>query len=178
MDEDFSLRGLILSVFDAGDSPDPAVIAELVAERISPEDRDAAFRQALRVYTQHVIVQARYSVRSGSHPPRDAQPSLATRPDLNGFASAKQAAISADWQAQLRSPVSVDEHKRQWKFFGDCNVADLTVAAAIRDKLAHANQVRADEYRHFAELLKVHDVETVRELPESVLAASLGRRAA
>jgi hypothetical protein len=166
---DFNLRALIRDVCDNSTIADPQMLAKEVNRRIKRGERDAALEQALPVLVQHTISLSR-SRTSPGHSGTDTQTSGA-----GGFnPSRKVARIRETWKRMLRDRINIGPELGDWKFLADCTAIDLSYAAAIREDHAKRNVTRAAQYRNLAELLTKHGVRTVAELPETVLAPTLG----
>lgn len=57
----------------------------------------------------------------------------------------------------------------EWKHYGDCGEADLLVMVRSRRTKAEELASEADHYEKVVGLLREHDVEKVRDLPDDVL---------
>ena len=79
-------------------------------------------------------------------------------------------------RAGLRARINVA--KGIWRPLIDCSVDDLRYAAAINDRMAHANAAAAERYRRLAKLLEEYKVAKVRDLPPEVLEEVFGNVAA
>jgi hypothetical protein len=161
MIDGFDLRALVREVCSTSTIADPATIAKEVARRIGRNQQATALDQALPVVVQHVISRGRSAVI----------PQQRAAPTSNR--SRKVASIRETWRRMLRDRIAVGPAVSDWKFLGDCNADDLAYAAAIREDHARRNAARAEQLRQLADLLAEHRVDTVAQLPEPVLSASL-----
>lgn len=148
-------------VADAEDQATDALVSA-VLDKVAGEDPDELFRQALPYVVREVRSQRphRRQAPSGPQPRRPGR-------------SAKVAAIREAWRAKLRDSVEVDDRHRRMAL-GDCGSAELAHAAAVSERLAEANAIKARTYRALAEALTEHGAPAVGKLPETVLRALLG----
>jgi len=167
----FSLRALIRRVLLASDAADPDTLAQLVFDAIEDTDRVEALRQALHVAVREIVRQERMQ-----HPITGALAVAATTTKTTAAKSWKVAAIREGWQRTLRNRIHAGHG--EWKMLADCTRDDLLHAAAERRAMAERNAVTAGCYTALAELLEAHEVKTVADLPEDVLARALGSVAA
>jgi hypothetical protein len=91
--------------------------------------------------------------------------------------SAKVAAIRASGPKWLEERYNVGADPREWKRLGDCGFAELMFAAGQRRDQAARTSAAAERLESLAELLRVHGVERVRDLPAPVLASAGGAAA-
>lgn len=167
MTDKFDLRSLVREVCDNSTMADPSTLAKEVGRRIGRNHQREALEQMLPMFVQHVVSRS----RGGFVPEqRSAEPSNISR-------SRKVAAIRETWRRMLRDRIAVGPSVSDWKFLADCDADDLAYAASIREDHARRNAARAEQLRELADLLAEHGVETVSELPEPVLSASLAEAA-
>jgi len=166
----YDLRAEIRNVLDTTDLTDPGDIADKVAKSIPAKALRDVVRMMLRSYVRQVNNERRtYSppnFSTGGQRRSDAQVNIAAG------RSAKVQAIRDGWQAQLDNRVHVGQS--EWKFLGDCTYDNLYALAAERETHAAKNASWARYYRSLAGLLTEHGVETVRDLPATVLMPALG----
>jgi hypothetical protein len=167
--DEFDLRALVREVCDSHPSPDPTMLAKEVNQRIGEDDRDVALEQALMTVVMHTVSRSRHSASPGGQWAPETQMRFAA----GGFPSHKVASIREAWRRVLHDRISVGPEPDAWKFLGDCTVADLSYAAALREEHARRTAARAAQYRRLAALLTEHGVTTVGQLPESVLGEHL-----
>lgn len=172
----FSLRDLVVETLETTDLPLEAV-ADQVLSRVPKNKTGEALLQAMRTYVREVNVQVRRAHRRPPLAVMQETPGGAgsAKPRAGHVRSAKVAGIREWWRRQLEDRF---EGEDGLKPLGDFTLADLKVAAETRRVLAEQNASRAAWFEHLAELVTEHDVETVRELPSSVLADVLGGEAA
>jgi len=156
-----NLRELVREVLDSADTPDPGAVADEVMRRIPPDEYETALRQTLRSFVRLMSAERRSATRI-TEPRRAVE-------------SPKVAAIREHWRKALRDSVHVGD--AAYRFLEDCGFDDLMFAAQERRTLAKQNLDRAGQYEALAQLLIRYGVETVRELPEDVLATVLVRAA-
>lgn len=165
----FSLRAIVREVIDGSTITDPGEVAAEVDRRVPDEHVREAMNEGLRALVREVF-------RAGGIPPgvREApRPGRAPVAPLKGR-SAKRKAINDSWKRVLEKRVHVGPDPSAWKLMGDCAYDDLMFMAEERRAIAARTLSRADRYEALADLLKLHGVEQVRELPEEVLVAHLG----
>lgn len=183
-DDGFNLRMLIREVADSSTIADPARLAEEVARRISSRDRAAALEQALPTLVQHVVSRRRVSLDMTdafpAHTPAPGSSSGGAVSEAHSAAqrpSSKVAGIRETWRRMLRDRIAVGPERGDWKFLGDCTIADLQFASSIREEHARRNAARAEQLRDLADRLGKSGVETVGQLPDSDLGDALGAAA-
>lgn len=157
----FDLTALVRKVMDETDLADPADIAAKVVQRVPAKDRLAALQQAMPTFVRVTVTRNRGPMAATS---RRIGRKQAGR-------SAKVAAIRAAapvWKRALRERLHVG--RGQWLLLGECSYDHLMFAVAERREMALRNTASADRYEKVASALTEYGVETVQELPESVLA--------
>lgn len=167
--EAFNLRELIRATMADSVVADPGVLADLVFLKIAKKDRDEALAQSLRTFVRQVFSEGRLTTYiDPSGRVADVQP-VRVQPGR----SAKVAGIREHWQRALRDPINVGAGL--WKLLGDCTATDLFFVADFRREQASRNTAKAAQYDALRALLDDHSVDRVRDLPTSILAASLAR---
>jgi hypothetical protein len=172
---DFSLNELIESSWESGPDPDD------IAAKVEPQIPDSELRGVVRMLlTRYIanskprlaqVINGRWSDEPDPQPARQ-QPKAPARQQR----SSKVAAIREHGRF-LRLSVSVAQ--REWKRMEDCTYDDLLYAAQLRRHKASQTVSAAEQYEELAELLQVHNADTVGDLPKSVLDEFLrGRKAA
>lgn len=170
----FDLRTLVREVCATSTIADPGMLAKEVSSRIRKADRDTALEQALRAFVHQIVSRDRHSTTSlTSQRNRDTQAETAG----GGTTSRKVAGIRDAWRRMLRDRIAVGAAPGEWKFLADCTAVDLDYAATIREENARQNTARAAQLRELAALLTEHGVNTVAQLPETVLGPALGAAA-
>lgn len=167
-DTAFSLRALVREVAKTSALADPGALAKEVAKRVPDEHIRDAFEEMLRGFVRECASSDR--LFPFPSPQAESLPS-AGRPNTRSW---KREGIHAKWARAMRERVHVGPAASDWKFFGDCDLADLDFMASERQRLAEANQAKADQYVKLRALLVEHGAETVRDLPEGVLDAAFG----
>lgn len=165
----FNLKALVREVCATSRTADPPTLAIEVGERIEQGQERAALAQALPVIVQHVLSRDRFA----SEPMTIESEPGAPRVQADG-PSRKVAGIRDWWRQQLEARINIGPKPADWKFLGDCSTVELAYAAKIRENHAARNLERAQWLRKMGALLAEHKVETVRELPETVLRKVLG----
>lgn len=150
----YDLRAAVLEVLDTSDLADLGDIAAKVAENIPARELRAALAESLRIYVQQINTQRRMS-NPILHSDR-----------VQSARSAKVAGIRDRHAAWLRDLIHVDGGHKP---LGECTYEDLMFAAEERRVKARQNATQADRFEEIAKLLQAHSVETVAELPTSVL---------
>lgn len=163
----FDLRALVRDVLDQADDLDLDKLVNEVDQRIAVGDRDTALRQALSEIVRDVVRGSRnhLSIVTSTGARERARP-VADRP------SRKVAGIRDYWRKALMAEYSVGT-PGTLKRLADLTRADLMFNIESREKIARASAAKALELRALLDLVVRHDVVTVGELPESVLAATL-----
>lgn len=196
---DFNLRHLVRTVLAESTMSDPHSLAAEVSRRIDDGDLRTALKQCLANVVREEIRSARNGglpvlpspVRSdGPRLTLHTQPQVMTeqpggvpRPVVKATPvrrpgrSAKVAAIRESGPKWLRDRLNTGSDPREWKRVGDCTFSDLMFAVGQRREQAARTSAAAERLEALAELVRVHGVERVRDLPESVL-ASVGGAAA
>lgn len=167
----FDLRALVRDVLDQADDLDLDKLVNEVDRRIEVGDRDAALRQSLPAVVRDVVRNGRshLSIVADTGAQERTRPA-ADRP------SRKVAGIRDYWRRALTAEFSVD-NAGGIKRLAELTRADLVFNIESREKIARTNAAKAMELRGLLDLVTRHDVETVGELPESVLASTLVRAA-
>jgi hypothetical protein len=181
---DFNLRQLVREVRSTSTMLDPHLIAAEVLRRINDEDLRQALSECLAAFVREEI---RHSRNHSSFPltqePTRRPTVLRPVQPVGAFAglpgnapakpkparSAKVAAIRAAAHAWMQETIHVSADPRDWKRIGDCGFAELMFAAASRREMARRTNAKAGQYESLAELVRVHGVQRVRDLPEHVL---------
>lgn len=191
---DFNLRHLVREVLNSSTVNDPHAIASDVLGQIDEADLRVALRECLPSLVREMIRSSRnggllagvsHSASSPSTQPRltlhaqsdvmTEQPGGAPRPVMKAapaqrlVRSAKVAAIRASGPKWLADRINTAADPREWKRVGDCSFTDLMFAAGQRRDQAARTSAAAERFERLAELVRVHGVERVRDLPESVL---------
>lgn len=148
----FDLRATCLAALDKAESPDPAVVADQVAESIDSRYLRVALRAALRSYMPSLVARQR-----------------TRRPDPSpGNGSSK-------WRsASDRLHVAFAIGDRQWKWLRDCTADDLMAGVDARRALAAGTIREADRYEALAKLVAERGVGTVGGLSSDDLDEVLG----
>lgn len=161
---EFSLGRLVYRAVKETSLVDPSEVAQAIFDQIDESDHDAALLQALRTI-------ARIEMAS--------QREIVALPDLQGTPKAgrsRAAAVREWWSGLLAEPERNAAGK--WVALGDFTAADLLAAADLRLKLARENEVKALQYKAFADLMAKHDVKRLRDVPRRELATAAGQVAA
>jgi hypothetical protein len=175
----FVLSRLVLAVSAESQLADPGLIVDEVMQRIRPTERQEALRQALVLVVPMIVTRTRSPLPSFAHSsPPDHQETPAGAPAQRQQPtpprpSWKVTGIREAWQRALQNRIKVGTGEDDWKFLSQCTSADLAHAASIREELARRNADRASQYRQLADLVTSHGVETVGELPDTVLSQTL-----
>lgn len=168
---EFNLRALIREVADTSTIADPDTLAKEVASRIGRNHVRAALEQALPSLVQAMLSRQRGSFIVPGDQMRVGPQGLDVAGAPTSNRSRKVQGIRSMWAAQLRERICVGP--KSYKFFGDCDADDLNSAASVREDHARQNAANAARLREIADLLTKHGVDTVRELPDSILGAAL-----
>lgn len=202
---DFNLRRLVRDVLSTSPLTDPHALADEVLDRIDDCDLRPALGQVLASMVREEIRSHRGGglpplAPSAPKPTTPAPPRLtlhrqpqvmtespgavprpiskaAPAPARQPGPSAKVAAIRAAGPKWLEERYNVGADPREWKRLGDCGFVDLMFAAGQRREQAARTSAAAERLEGLAELLRVHGVERVRDLPASVLAGVGGAAA-
>ena len=168
---EFNLRDLIRQVCEASVDLNVQKIAVEVDQRIRPEDREAALQQSLPTMVYEVAHKMRGNTRIQHSPAGgdELQQKRAAR-------SPKVAAIREHWRRALLELHSVDRAGGM-KRLADLTRDDLMFNVEAREEVARKNAEKALQFRFLLDLVTRHDVATVGDLPESVLATTLVRSA-
>ena len=179
---EFNLRQLVREVRATSTMLDPHLIAAEVLRRIDDADLRQALAECLpalvREEYRHSRNNASFPLASPASPlPVRAVQPVGTLTELPGNApakprpgrSAKVAAIRAAAHAWMQEVIHTSADPREWKRVGDCGFSELMFAAASRREQARRTNAKAAEYEALAELVRVHGVQRVRDLPEHVL---------
>lgn len=156
-----TLSDLIESAWEAGPDPDD------IAAKVEPKIPESEVRTVLRFLLARYIAVSKprlAQVIAADHAERATQ--QGSRPQR----SAKAAAIREHGRF-LRLMVKVGHGESKW--LEQCTYEDLQHAATVRRDKAAQTLLAAEQYEALAELLQLHDAETVGDLPRSVLTAYL-----
>lgn len=149
--------------------PDPGRVAEQILEQLSDPEAHVVAAVTLRDYARRVLV-----LPSAPIYDTDEKPNL-TMLDGRRTASWKvQAWQNQRWRAELNK--TVYGCQGTWMHYGDCTEADLISMVTSRRTKAEELEYEADHYEKVLGLLREHDVERVRDLPEDVLRELYDRR--
>lgn len=193
----FNLRHLVRDVLATSGLTDPHALADealgrindcdlrpalgqVIASMVREEIRDRRRKNALPLSgptvqgapsAPHLTLHTRSQVMAES-PGSVARPVAKSGMPAAGrpVRSAKVAAIRAAAPKWLEDRYCVGAGDGDWKFLGDCGFADLMFAAGQRREQAARTSAVAGRLEGLAELVRVHGVERVRDLPVSVLA--------
>lgn len=172
MSDEFSILKLIREVYDeAGDLNIHKLVADVDA-RIRPENRDQALRQSLPTMVHEVVHKLRSDTRMGSQTGAESDDLARKR----AARSPKVAGIREYWRQALLAAHSVNR-SGDLKRLGDMNRVDLLFNVQAREEAARHNAAKALEFRSLLDLVTRHNAETVGDLPENVLSATLARSA-
>lgn len=154
------LRHIVRDVLGASLLTEPADLANEVIARLNPDDYADALAQAMPVFVRQVLSE-------------DRQPTcIRSSTTFNG--SVKVAAIRDNWKRALRDRIKTDEGM---KFLGDCTIANLEAAAALRDEMAARNAAKAAQYRVLIAELVDAGVNRVKDLPTQRMMLVFGQAA-
>lgn len=196
---DFSLRQLVRDVLASSTLADPHALATEVLRRIDDGDLRNALGQVLASMVREEIRASRNGgipvLATGALRPNarqdgprltlHSQPQVmaeqpggiprpvvkaAPAPSVRPARSAKVAAIRASAPKWLSDRLNTGADPSEWKRIGDCSFSDLMFAAGQRRDQAARTSAKAEHLERLAELLRVHGVDRVRDLPESLLA--------
>lgn len=145
----FSLRALTTLVIETSEAPDPEDLAEEVYQRLTPEEREAALREALKPYVREAVVQHRQRAFAAV---RRREPTRSWKAD----------GIRSDWERLCRVNVHIGHGK--WKHLAQCTYEDLIAAAEERAKMASQIAAQAEIYRSYAERVQQAGVATFGDL--------------
>jgi hypothetical protein len=153
--------------------PDKLTAEVITALADAPtEHQDAALEQAIRSSVQHTLNSMRHvrvfpgGQASSTLGGATAQPDSSRSWKVQG------------WRSKLEKLYPLWTDNDDWVPFGDLTIAALDQSAAYHAKLADANRAKAIEMAEWAVLLREHQVERIRQLPETVLRARLDREVA
>lgn len=153
--------------------PDPGHVAEQVLEQINDTEARVVAGATLRDYVRRVLALPNVPVID---PESDVKPSLQMLDGRRTSSWKVRATQNQRLQAILNK--AVYGCQGEWKHYGDCTEADLlTMVTSRRDK-ADELVSEAEHYEKVLGLLREHDVQTVRDLPEDVLYELYDRRRA
>jgi hypothetical protein len=158
------LTALAHEVIAASVSADPETIAKSLYVRIPAEQTADALQQALLPFVREMLGRDRMdSARTeNAAPTRTAAPGP----------SRKAALRVASWEKKLHVSYSVGGGQHYW--LRDMGPAECRAAARIRFSQAAATQNRGQWLLGLASAQEQHGVDSVGQLPKSVLADLLG----
>lgn len=152
--------------------PDPGHVAERVLEQISDVEARVVAGVTLRDYVRRVLSLPNVPVVDSD----ESKPTLTMLDGRRTSSWKVRATQNQRLEAILNK--SVYGAQGEWKHYGDCSEADLlTMVKSRRDK-ADELISEGEHYEKVLGLLREHDVEKVRDLPEDVLHELYGRRRA
>jgi hypothetical protein len=179
----FNLSALVREALHTSRKPDPADVAAEVFEVIPAEHQIEALRQALRVYVQNIASRTRYQIVPALSESTDLYPGDHRQDETHGSGvpgvgpSWRVAAHREEWRQMLEKRMSLTTNGREWRVLGDCREGDLKFIAETKRAMAERNLARAQDFLILRSLLRQHKVDTVRELPTTVLAKHLSAMA-
>lgn len=175
MNDEFSLRKYIRSVWNDSNAGDPHTLAKEVFRRLEAEPffARAALEQALPMVCQNFLSTARGPLTSLA---RESHASAAAQGKTPRTGSWKNRGFSEHWMKRLEEPFSYGS--KNWAALGDCTVEIFEQMSEYREHLASANKSQAVGARECAALLREHNVTFFRQLPKHVLRERLARREA
>jgi hypothetical protein len=147
------------------DVADPGALADLVFEKIDPQDYAQAIGHMLRSYVRDVV---RAERRFPSSDPARVPVQVGLAPSVTPFRpSPFVTGVRDTWRKRLGARIHVGEGS--WKFLRECTLADLKSAADERRRLAAENAASARVYEALATALEEHAADIVSDLSENVL---------
>jgi hypothetical protein len=149
-----AVGGIIRDVLSDTELTDPADIA---AEAFARIDADKCGEYLMEIMRGVVVVEMSRIRTATVHPAPSAR---------SAFVSAVR-----DYSNALRARVVVDG---AWKMYGDCTVTDLDVLAAASRRKAAEHVGAAERHEKVRAAVEEYNVETVKDLPEPVIAQTLG----
>lgn len=172
---EFDLRTIVRDICADSDVADPVVLAGIVLDNISAEDTRTALEQALPTVVRTFVARSRGS-HQAPEPSTDDVPAPRQSTEQRSPVPAPRTAAPS-WKVRAirtehaalgeRYPVAPGG---VWKFLRACTSADLTYAAELRENHAAATAANAAKLRELDKMLSEYGVDTVAELPESVIA--------
>lgn len=150
--EQFStyLRALVREAAVSSDSPDPAVVAEVVLGRLTVKQYKAALGVCLGDWV-------RLHMKGYSSAALNA-------PRLGGLTKADR--CRSWYESRLSTPEFVG---KEWKFLRDCTADDLHAVAAVRYKMAVEIHAVGDTFTKVALFMEEHGRATVADVREAEL---------
>lgn len=169
--DEFSLRNLIRQTADDLDLIDPDAVTDEVLQRIPRNLVREALQQALRSYVHHVLTGRRQDTVI-----TDPADLLAETTGGAGSSNVgrKQRAVRDWWRRALDEAYLVADGS--WLRLKDCDLPALKFLAEDRRQRATQLAAKAAEFDLLQRLVTEHGVDTVGELPEDVLQATLQHR--
>lgn len=146
--------------------PDPGRVAEQILECLDDAEAHVVAAVTLRDYVRRVLVL-----------PNVPDAPVANLKMLDGRkTSSWKVRATQNQRLQAILNRAVYGLNGVWKHFGDCGEADLLTMVQSRRTKAEELVHEADHYEKILGLLREHDVQRVRDLPEDVLHDLYGRR--
>jgi hypothetical protein len=143
--------------------PDPARITAHILRSLTADECRVVAAAALHDFV-------RINVKNAGGPAQTYETANGVR-----MPSAKQAGIR-DWvERELRRHVYTGNPDQPWKFLTDCTVDDLYAAVEIRRRKAEQTLAEADWFEGVAKAAEHAGVDTVGQLPRTLLAEVLRR---
>jgi hypothetical protein len=151
-DTDFSLADIVRDALADSDEPDPARIADTVANSLPLAEARMALAFTLQDYVLRMIrIQRRRAV--------PVQPGTVRWDNVAELHGSGELSL-------LRSRVMA---QGEWKFLGDCTRADVADIVAGREAEMAKAAASADRYRRLRAAMGRYKVDAVRDLPGATL---------
>jgi hypothetical protein len=146
---EFDLSALVREVRDTTDLTDHRQVAKEIRSRISDEDLESAFLEALYQTVRLIFSNKRGHVL----PPENGRP---------GNKSQKRDAIREWWQRQLNQRYATAEGQKLLRYF---TADDCAYQASMAREQASVLEAKAGEWDNLVGLLKLNKAQTVGDLP-------------
>jgi hypothetical protein len=157
-EHELNLRERIRAILTDTGEADPGIVADKVVAELSSRQLRPALGQTMRALVREVIRDDRGTAVTHTQP-------------APGQGRSRARAVAEAWRAHLRDRVFVGD---TWRLLGDCTAADVQFLVDDRRRKAAELVATADRYDGLRAAMVEYGVERVVDLPDAVLAATLG----